>query len=364
VTRSTPGSSGGAAASGASHSGVGGGSAESLPAWMLNPPPPVPPALNFFGANAPPPSPPPEMGDAASSVIAGMSMTIASLMGLGLCICAYCFFREDFLAVAEKASGTKRKKKNAYGTLGTVSPASADEDEEEGEPTRRKGGRKGKREKRGVRTAVDVLAEGYVRVRLETQALSQKKDVYVGEVDDIPQLREALWTEFRHALKGKRGDAMLLLCEGEESADGATTWLLITRDSEVQRVIGRGSIKIVDKPPTHSDGDFEVAFPKGGRDARGDRRKDRNKGGRDAKGEGRFADDDDNEGAPAGADGAAPARFADSDEEADEQEPPVAAKEPVAKSTPVKAKELDYTSDDERRSKRGKPKGGGGAMLE
>ena len=43
------------------------------------------------------------------------------MMGLGFCICAYCFFREDMLAVADKAKRAKNKISGGSGSKGSHS---------------------------------------------------------------------------------------------------------------------------------------------------------------------------------------------------------------------------------------------------
>lgn len=263
------------AGGGSSYAGGGGpGVGEDLPVWMRLPPPPVPPTFSFSFYDAPPPLPPLETEGAASSVIAGMSMGIASLMSLGFCICAYCFFREDLLHVAEKASGgkVKRKRKGAYGVPGTVAPHDSDSDH-----VGKKAGRKGKggAGKRGGRNNGEALEAGHVRVKFETSALSQKKDVDLRGVDDLTSLKDALKQEFGHSMKGKK-EAMLYLCEGAESGEGkGIAWHLITRDSDIERVIESGSLKIMERPPNHNDNDFEVAFPNQATEGRGRRNKGR-----------------------------------------------------------------------------------------
>lgn len=303
-----------------------GSSSEEVPAWMMHPPPPMWPLLNFLVQIDPPPAPPPEMGDAASSVIAGVSMTLVLLMGLALSICVYCFFREEVLAVAAKASGSKRKKKGAYGSVDGHVPSSLAEgwpdvepDEEhtdldqevDGEAEEGGGGRSSRQPRRTSRkgsskreppmkgaevAGVGGLAPGYcVRVRLEMNSLSQKKEVHVGEqAKDLAQLREVIWAEFS-ALKGKRAEEMLILCEGAEGS--AAPWNLVTRDSDFVRVLGRASLKVIDKPPPSAEKpapEFEVAFPKalnGEVGGRANRRKGKvRSGGSNGEG-GRFADE-------------------------------------------------------------------------
>jgi len=309
------------------------------------------------------------VGETASSFIAGMSMTIASLMGMGLCICAYCFFREDVLAVVGVASGAKRKKRGAYGTLGVVTPTSASEGEDDEAPSAsrgRKGGasRKGKgkeKEKRGT-SKMGSLAPGYMRVRLETQALSLRKEIdmrdLVGEAEAFGMLREKLWVEFQSALKAKKMDHMLLLCESTAASEGATVWQLVTRDSDIDRVVGGGSLKITDKPASDSGAHFSVAFPvrnaAGESNGRGSGRK-KSKGSSSAKGGERFADDD-----SAAVRGSNGERFADDEDD----DAPVSAADTPAAAPPTRAalegqraSGLEYTSDDERRSKRRMDKG-------
>lgn len=96
---------------------VPGGGAEAAMAWMNQPPPPEPPALRF-GGHSPPPSPPPGELESTKIIVADVSMGIASLMGLGFCICAYCFFREDMIAVANKAKHAKNKMSGKPGHKG------------------------------------------------------------------------------------------------------------------------------------------------------------------------------------------------------------------------------------------------------
>jgi hypothetical protein len=284
------------------------------------------PLLNFLVQIDPPPAPPPEMGDAASSVIAGVSMTLVLLMGLALSICVYCFFREEVLAVAAKASGSKRKKKGAYGSVdGHVTSSLAEgwpdvepdeehtdlDQEVDGEAEEGGGGRSSRQPRRTSRkgsskreppmkgaevAGVGGLAPGYcVRVRLEMNSLSQKKEVHVGEqAKDLAQLREVIWAEFS-ALKGKRAEEMLILCEGAEGS--AAPWNLVTRDSDFVRVLGRASLKVIDKPPPSAEKpapEYEVAFPKalnGEVGGRANRRKGKvRSGGSNGEG-GRFADE-------------------------------------------------------------------------
>lgn len=227
-------------------------------AWMMNPPPPVPPMLTF-GVQSPPPSPPPGELEATKIIVADASMFFVSVMGLGFCICAYCFFREDLISVAHRASGGKvggkkgsKRQHAAYGVAPTEDDAEAP-----GGPARK--GKKGKKGKRGQRTE-----EGYAHVRLETRALTQKKEVRVAEVEDLASLYTTLWSEFPSALKDTRPDQMVLLSEGAEyevDAGGHLVWQRVTTQSDILQVLVRGSLKLTERADDFSEDDFAVAFP-------------------------------------------------------------------------------------------------------
>ena len=156
--------------------GGGGYDGGEIPIWMRNPPPPTPPAFSFGFGTSPPPPPPPAEHELTKHLMADLSMGIASLMGLGFCICAYCFFREDLLSVASKASGGKvgGRKGGRGPKYGVVGPQGAERIGEEQRPGK-KGKKGGKGGKGGARQGV---AEGYARVKIETKALSQKKEVW------------------------------------------------------------------------------------------------------------------------------------------------------------------------------------------
>ena len=258
---------------------VGGGADNAAMAWMNQPPPPVPPALRF-GAESPPPSPPPGELEATKIIVADMSMGIASLMGLGFCICAYCFFREDFLAVADKAKRAKNKTfgggsgkpgHKGYGVAPNDSDGDYDAkhggggggDGRGGSSRRDKKGRRGKRNGRGGGEA--EREAGYVQVRLEVGSLTQRRQVFVGlECPDLPTLQAALWNEFSHALRETKESDMLLLCEDPYGAsDGGKAWLRVTAQSDVPQVVEAGALKLIERPKEGPDPDdeYEVAFP-------------------------------------------------------------------------------------------------------
>lgn len=173
----------------------------------------------------------------------------------------------------------------------------------------------------------------------------------MGSVEDFAMFKETLKSEFGHAMKGKKESGLLYLSESVDSndAEGVSVWQLITKESDIERVISRGSIKIVERPPNHTDADYDVAFPL--ENGRG--RRNRAKGGKVE----RFVDDEET-GAPD-----VEERFADDDEDEAAQNGATGK----ADSRPQKAA-LDYTSDDERRAarnaSRSKSDKSGKAMLE
>ena len=121
-----------------------------------------------------------------------MSMGIASLMGLGFCICAYCFFQEDLKTVAHRASGGRvgGRKKGPGKHAAAYGVAPTDDD---GMPINGSKARKAK--KRAQRAAAtelnDDISGSYVHVRLEMSSLTQKKRIEqakLAEADDLTAL--------------------------------------------------------------------------------------------------------------------------------------------------------------------------------
>ena len=285
-----------------------GGGADDVPVWMRNPPPPTPPLLRSYFTDGLPPSPPPgtepaephpsrfdhirvpclyqhashrlsraipraiprairPMPSGASSatqlIVTNVSFAMLTFLGLAFCTCAYCFFREDLLTVAEKASGGKvnmRKRglraKYSYDTMPTTEEAMSS--------TTVSSDAKAGRGKRKAKVGGAKLAAGYANVRLESNGLSQRKEVYIGNAEDYNALRDILWSEFAHVLRSKRMEQMLVLCQAPDGApEGSPGWQLVSRDSDMLLVISRGSLKLVEKGlPGVSEEALELAFPR------------------------------------------------------------------------------------------------------
>jgi len=169
------------------------------------------------------------------------------------------------------------------------------------------------------------LRVGYAVVRLETAALLQKREEHVAGAEGWRGLRELLWSEFGPVLRGKRAESMLVLCEclcepEGEGGEGVTKWHVVTKESDLPKVLERASLKFIEKPRHHSEVEpaFDIAFPlhaprssrRGGGRRSGSRCERVVADERSAREGGRF-DDDDEEG-----EGGGDARFVD-DEEGD-----------------------------------------------
>ena len=165
--------------------------------WIKLLSPPVPPLLRV-GALSPPPLPPPGELEATKIIVADMSMGIAMIMGLGFCICAYCFFREDLISVAHKASGGKvGNTRKHVGPRGAYGVAPSDEDcVASSADFRNKSQRRGRRE---VKTAagVEERGAGIVNVKVEMSSLTAKRKLCLGATDDFDVLLQLIWEEAR-----------------------------------------------------------------------------------------------------------------------------------------------------------------------
>ena len=175
-----------------------------------------------FGDDAPPPLPPPGEMEATKIIVADLSIGIASIIGLGFCICAYCFFREDLINAKDKLKQRTGKKGGGKGGHGSYGVAASDSPNEDGERGKSAAHRKSSRRdrKKGNRRGGNAEAEraaGHVHVRFETSSLTLKRQVHVGiECADLPTLHEALTLEFGAQLKETRVEQMLLLSECPE----------------------------------------------------------------------------------------------------------------------------------------------------
>ena len=268
--------------------------------WMRVPPPPVPPMIawaNQFGA---PPAAAPLQVDTASEVLAYVSLGIGGLMVFMFLLCAYCFFREDILRLLGMSSGKKSHNRKTY----AVAPV------DDGE--RRRGGRErdcdrrksreretardkeGRRKKRGAERA----SAGYANVRVETKALTQKKEVYVADCDDCASLRKRIREEFPSVCGSKNN--MLLFClepspEGGEEA--AQRWLLVVSSSDVKQVVDCSMLRMIERPADHDDSDYSHAFLPEGKKGKGkgkkgkSKRKDEEENGDEVNGEPERFDD-------------------------------------------------------------------------
>lgn len=179
-----------------------------------------------------------------TELVGDMSLGIAAMMALVLVTCMYCFFREDFISLADQIVGGKLRGHGAKYM-----------------PPKDNLRQQRRRTKRGTKLSSDGMAEGCIDVRLETRNVTQKKEVFVGDVSSIDELLLVLAEEFVAVLKKKRLHDMLLFAEDLDPDEGVARWMLVTDSSDLSQVVLCSSLKMVEKSRKHDTAGFEVAFP-------------------------------------------------------------------------------------------------------
>jgi len=220
------------------------------PMWLRLPPPPTPPMLWGFQEDDKPPPPPAER-DATKELLSVVSLAAGGLMAFAFLMCAYCFFHEDVIRLVSAITGGGGKKRN-----GKVYSAAHDRYNKELPPSRGARGKK-KRHKEG--------REGRMHVRVETKALTQKKDVFVGGCESVGELKKVVFEEFSTILASRRVESMLLLCieaavdGGNDEETNEQPWMLVTNQSDVRQVLECESLRLVEKGE-HAGEDYPLAF--------------------------------------------------------------------------------------------------------
>jgi len=245
--------------------------------WMRVPPPPVPPMISWRSQSSEKPPPPPLELDTASKLLSIVSLGIGGLMAFAFLLCAYCFFREDALRLLG-ISPKKGLNRKTYAVAPSSDPRSGRRGRDEAR--RKKEKCKGEKEdadnrkKRGA----ERTSEGYVNVRVETKALTQKKELYVADCDDVSALRKRIRDEFPSVLGGKKPSEMLLLCLERSTAEtdeeqGAERWMLVLSASDIKQVIECEMLRMIERPAEHSDADYGHAFLAEGKKGKGSKGK-------------------------------------------------------------------------------------------
>ena len=212
--------------------------------------PPTPPLFSSFGSISAP-SPPGVEGDVAQRVLADFSLVMGFLILVGFLICFFLFFGQDIQSLAYSWTGG-RVGKPPKSLLPTRDPGeSAD-----GPSTRRKKG--------------GELPPGWAKVTVQTTLVNQRKDLEVAGCQTLAELRELIWDEFGHLLKGMRvKDSVLLVWASDEADDtggrraseaaSAARWMQVTEASEMAKVIVCSAIKLRDKKDVDMKG-LAIAF--------------------------------------------------------------------------------------------------------
>ena len=205
----------------------------------------VPPAPPSFVLSLTASSPPPAEDDIALRVVADMSLSIGFIMISGFAICAYCFFSPQLIALLYRISN---------GKLGKA-PQSVLQ-------SQHSGGMQGKASKKHRRK--QQMEPGWAGVTVQTSQLTQNKEVEVAGCDTLEQLRDAIWEEFGHLLKGiKRPakDTVILCLTGSDRAAGQS-WHLVTAASDLARVVDCGALKLMERSLLDVD-TLPIAFSRG-----------------------------------------------------------------------------------------------------
>ena len=190
----------------------------------------VPPAPPSFVLSLSASSPPPAGDDIADRVVADMSLSFIFIFVSGFFVCGYCFFSPQLNACLYKVSN---------GKLGKVSgPLLAGQ---------HSGGTQGKASKKHRRK--QQMEPGWAAVTVQTSQLTQNKDVEVAGCETLEELRDVIWEEFGHLLKGFKRPAketVILCLTGSDEATGQG-WRLVTAASDLARVVDCGALKLMER---------------------------------------------------------------------------------------------------------------------
>jgi len=191
-------------------------------------------------------------------VLADFGLAMGFLVTVGLVICFCLFFGHDIQTMLYSWSGGRfgKRPKTLLPTRDTGDDAAA-LDGDLGVASRHKKGK---------------LPRGWAKVTVQTTLVNQKKDLEVAGCQSLAELRELIWDEFGHLLKGMRvKDSVLLVWASDlpaedevkrkPAAPASTTarWMQVTESSDIAKVVACGAIKLRDKKDVDIKG-LAVAF--------------------------------------------------------------------------------------------------------
>ena len=187
--------------------------------------PPMPPLFDFNAR--PPPSPKGGEDRMARLVLEDASLGVGFLFMFGFSIFGYLFFAQDISNLLFTWTGGKFGRPSRT-LLPTSEPTSMDMSTEPG-----------------------AGKDGWAKVTVQTSQLNQKKDIEVARCETLDELREMIWDEFGHLLKGTRVKETVLLvwaASADDEEDGkGSRWMLVTDSSDMSRVLRCSAMKLRDK---------------------------------------------------------------------------------------------------------------------
>ena len=109
-----------------------------------------------------------------------------------------------------------------------------------------------------------MQSPGWVKVTIESEAVTQNKRVDATLCTTMEELKEAIWEECGHLLRGVKQKEAVLLCQPSSSNSarfGSLPWLCLTSASDVQQAIECGIFKLAER--RLCDSELAVAFVMG-----------------------------------------------------------------------------------------------------
>jgi hypothetical protein len=207
---------------------------------MEKPTPPTPPGF-IGGGDFPPPFPPGEDDSTVSQdVLTYFSLVAIFFLGITGIACTFLLFASELNAVLQIISGGAlgKKTKSPQELLAEKQGLSTSN----GELTVQKKALK--------QLKAGHLPPGWAKVAVTTSQLSQKKDMDIGDCKTYEELRQLIWDTFGHMLTHVAVNDLVLLAwltEDDDDDDDDRIWMLVTEESDMDRVRECGAIKATPK---------------------------------------------------------------------------------------------------------------------
>ena len=202
--------------------------------------PPTPPL--FIYDSAPPPLPPPGDGESSQDVLAYFSLAAIGMMGIAMAMCTYLFFATEINIVLYNIS---------FGKLGrkpkSLLPIQKPMNGSEALPTKK--------------MKLGLLQPGWAKVTVQTNQVTQKKEMEIAGCASHETLRALIAEEFGHVLRGTNLKEFTLLAWVKEEDEGAT-WMVVTAASDIEMVCLCTAIKLTPNDLIEAE-ELDVAYPLG-----------------------------------------------------------------------------------------------------